>query len=255
MAKFLVRRFVFLLFTMLFVSMVVFAISELAPGDVVRHMLGAFATPEQEESLREQLGLNRPVWTRYVSWLVGSDLLWARPKVGMPLRQTVSPETGFAEWWAQEPDGTLIRWRLEGDDLIAMRRQPDGTVVESVDNGRWNIDREAEAERLKTFREEVVLSKRFSLEDRYAIHEEVERLVEILSQEDLTKEELQAEIKRPDQALEALKDEDASVQRKALQTAARGMLQNDVICPSRQRIQKKNSCAPCQTCWARRLQS
>ena len=54
MAKFLVRRFVFLLFTMLFISMVIFAISELAPGDVVRHMLGAFATPEQEESLREQ---------------------------------------------------------------------------------------------------------------------------------------------------------------------------------------------------------
>ena len=70
MAKFLVRRFVFLLFTMLFVSAIIFAISELAPGDVVRHMLGAFATPEQEESLREQLGLNRPVWTRYVSWLV-----------------------------------------------------------------------------------------------------------------------------------------------------------------------------------------
>ena len=88
MAKFLVRRFVFLVFTMVFVSMVVFAISELAPGDVVRHMLGQFATPEQEDSLRAQLGLNRPVWVRYVSWLVGSDLLWAQPRVGLPLVQT-----------------------------------------------------------------------------------------------------------------------------------------------------------------------
>jgi peptide/nickel transport system permease protein len=229
MAKFLVRRFVFLLFTMLFVSMIIFAISELAPGDVVRHMLGAFATPEQEESLREQLGLNRPVWTRYVSWLVGSDLLWARPKVGMPLRQTVSPETGFAEWWAREPDGTLIRWRLEGEDLIAMRRQPDGTIVESVDNGRWRVDAAAEVERLKEFREEVIFDPQLSLEDRYDILQEADHLVEILSSEGLTREELLAQIKAAEQALEVVEDAEAAEQRKALRTAARGMLKNEVV--------------------------
>jgi len=229
MAKFLVRRFVFLLFTMLFVSMIVFAISELAPGDVVRHMLGAFATPEQEESLREQLGLNRPIWTRYVSWLVGSDLLWARPKVGMPLRQTVSPETGFAEWWAREPDGTLIRWRLEGEDLIAMRRQPDGTIVESVDSGRWRVDAAAEVERLKEFREEVIFDPQLSLEDRYVILQEADHLVEILSSEGLTREELLAQIKAAEQVLEVVEDAEAAEQRKALQTAARGMLKNEVV--------------------------
>jgi len=214
---------------MLFVSMIIFAISELAPGDVVRHMLGAFATPEQEESWREQLGLNRPVWVRYVSWLVGSDLLWARPKVGLPLRQTVSPETGFAEWWAQEPDGTLIRWRLEEEDLIAMRRQPDGTIVESVDNGRWNIDAAAEAERLREFREELLSDPQLLEPDRQAILQELDRLIEILDREGLTGEELVAEIEGPEQALEALEDAEAAKQREALQTAARGMFKNEVV--------------------------
>ena len=229
MAKFLVRRFVFLVFTMLFVSVVVFAISELAPGDIVRHMLGAFATPEQEESLREQLGINRPAWVRYTTWLIGSDLLWAQPKVGMPLRQTASEKTGFTEWWAQEPDGTLIRWRLEEEDLIAIRHQSDGTVVESVDNDRWNIDVATELVRLKEFREEVIFNEQLSLEDRYTVLEGVDRLVEILSSEGLTQEELSAQIKAAEQPLDAMKDAEAAGQRAALQTAVRGMFNNEAV--------------------------
>jgi len=229
MAKFLVRRVAFLVFTMLFVSVVVFAISELAPGDIVRHMLGAFATPQQEESLREQLGINRPAWVRYTTWLIGSDLLWAQPKVGMPLRQTASEKTGFTEWWAQEPDGTLIRWRMEGEDLIAIRRQLDGTVVESVDNGRWNIDAAAELERLKGFREEVIFHEQLSLDDRYTILEEADNLVEILSSESLTGEEMLAQVKPAEQTLKAMEDAEAAEQRAALQTAARGMFNNEAV--------------------------
>jgi len=229
MAKFLIRRLVFLVFTLLFVSVIVFAISELAPGDIVRHMLGQFATPEQEESLREQLGINRPAWVRYTTWLIGSDLLWAQPKVGMPLRQTASEKTGFTEWWAQEPDGTLIRWRLEGNDLIAIRRQLDGTVVESVDNGRWNIDVATELARLKEFREEVVFHEQLSLEDRYTILEEADNLVEILSSESLTGEEMLAHVKPAEQTLKAMEDAEAAQQRGALQTAARGMFNNEAV--------------------------
>ena len=141
MAKFLIRRFVFLLFTMLFVSAIIFAISELAPGDVVRHMLGAFATPEQEASYRERLGLNKPLYIRYLSWLEGSD--WrAERLIGMPLARIKKAGTEFYEWWAVDEDGTLVRWKLEGEDLIALRLQPDGTTEESIDNERWQTDEE-----------------------------------------------------------------------------------------------------------------
>jgi len=139
MAKFILRRLGFMLLTMLIVSIAIFLVSEVAPGDVARHLLGQFATQEQVASFREQLGLNQPLYVRYLSWLIGSD--WrARSKVGMPLRRIKRPKTDFYEWWAQEPDGTLIRWKLDGEDLIARRLQPDGTTVESIDNGRWQTD-------------------------------------------------------------------------------------------------------------------
>jgi peptide/nickel transport system permease protein len=229
MAKFLIRRFLFMLFTLFFVSVVVFAITELAPGDVVRHMLGQFATPEQEDSLREQLGLNRPVWVRYLSWLVGSDLLWAQPKVDMPLTQTVSKTTGFAEWWAVEPDDSLIRWKLEGNDLIALRRQPDGTSQQSVDNKRWNIDAEEEAARLRDHREQVLMDQQLLQEDKELLVAQIDRLVGILEQDGVSDEEILPQIEGPESALDALIGDQMVQELRALRIAANGIRQNDVV--------------------------
>ena len=139
MAKFIVRRLGFMLLTMFIVSIAIFAINEIAPGNIARNILGPFATPEQEASFLAQLGLDQPLHIRYVTWLVGSD--WrAERVVGMPLRRIKKPGTEFYEWWAVETDGTLVRWKLDGEDLIALRLQPDGTVVESIDNDRWQTD-------------------------------------------------------------------------------------------------------------------
>jgi len=139
MAKFIVRRLGFMLLTMFIVSVAIFAINEIAPGNIARNILGAFATPEQEASFLAQLGLDQPLHIRYVTWLVGSD--WRAGRlVGMPLRRIKKAETEFYEWWAVESDGPLVRWKLDGEDLIALRLQPDGTVVESIDNDRWQTD-------------------------------------------------------------------------------------------------------------------
>lgn len=139
MAKFIVRRLGFMLLTMFIVSIAIFAVSEIAPGNIARNILGPFATPEQEASFLAQLGLDQPLHIRYITWLVGSD--WrAERMVGMPLRRIKKPGTEFYEWWAVEPDGTLVRWKLDGEDLIALRRQPDGTAEESLDNDRWQED-------------------------------------------------------------------------------------------------------------------
>jgi len=45
MTKFIVQRMLSLLLTMFIVSVAVFLISEAAPGDVARHILGPFASP------------------------------------------------------------------------------------------------------------------------------------------------------------------------------------------------------------------
>jgi len=53
------------------VSLGVFVVSELLPGDVAIFILGQQATPETLEVLRKQLGLNEPAPLRYVTWLLG----------------------------------------------------------------------------------------------------------------------------------------------------------------------------------------
>ncbi len=141
MVKFIVRRMLTMLLTMFIVSIVIFVVAEIAPGNVARNLLGAFATPEQEESFRERLGLNQPLHIRYISWLAGSD--WrAERLVGMPLRRIQKPGTEFYEWWAVDEDGTMVRWKLEEEDLIALHLQQDGTVEVSIDNDRWQTDEE-----------------------------------------------------------------------------------------------------------------
>lgn len=135
MAKFIVRRISMLLLTMVLVSAAVFFIAEASPGNVARNVLGAFITPEQEASFLAQLGMDKPVWLRYVYWLIGSD--WrAEQKTGLKLKR-ITTEHGFQEWWAEGKNGDLLRWELKGDDLIVRRLSPDGKVTKAKDNGRW----------------------------------------------------------------------------------------------------------------------
>lgn len=71
MLRYLVRRVLLLCLTLLITSVIVFALTQLLPGDVARLMLGREARPEAIENLREQLGLNLPVAEQYVNWLGG----------------------------------------------------------------------------------------------------------------------------------------------------------------------------------------
>lgn len=136
MAKFIVRRFFLLLVTMVLVSVAVFMITEASPGNVAKNVLGAFITPEQEASFLAQMGLDQPAYVRYIYWLVGSDWL-ADDKVGLPLKRIITDD-GFVEWWAVRSDGALVRWKLSGDNLIAVSKLPSvGITSEYNNNGRW----------------------------------------------------------------------------------------------------------------------
>jgi peptide/nickel transport system permease protein len=60
------------LLTLLLVSFVVFAATQALPGDAARAILGKSAANKAiYEGLREQLGLNRPLYEQYLSWLQG----------------------------------------------------------------------------------------------------------------------------------------------------------------------------------------
>lgn len=69
MAVYLLRRLSFILLTLLLASVIIFAATQLLPGDVAQVTLGQFATEEAVANLREQLGLNRPVVVQYLDWL------------------------------------------------------------------------------------------------------------------------------------------------------------------------------------------
>lgn len=147
MARYIVRRLMTMLLTMALVSIIVFAIVEIAPGNVARNMLGTFATPAQEESMRKQLGLDRPVVIRYISWLFGSD--WqAEPKIGLPLERTLSQQGLVAnseEWWAVEPNRDLVQWTVEDGLLYKLVRQPDGSTVSQLAEDEWKVDENGQA--------------------------------------------------------------------------------------------------------------
>lgn len=136
MAKFILRRIFLMLLTMILVSVAVFLITESSPGNVAKNVLGAFITPEQEASFLAQMGLNQPVHVRYFQWLLGSDWQASR-KVGLRLTRITDAE-GFVNWWAVHPNGDRVRWRLEGEDLIAIiLPQGERETVQQIDNQRW----------------------------------------------------------------------------------------------------------------------
>ena len=59
------------LVTLVAVSFVVFLAVEALPGDAATRLLGPNASPDRVASMRERLGLDRPVLARYGSWLAG----------------------------------------------------------------------------------------------------------------------------------------------------------------------------------------
>ena len=65
------RRLLIGVFILLVVSVLVFAGTEILPGDVATAILGQSATPELVALIRERLGLDDPAYLRYLHWLGG----------------------------------------------------------------------------------------------------------------------------------------------------------------------------------------
>ncbi len=69
MSRYLITK-LFILFLLLFlVSITVFSVLFVLPGDPAQIILGINATPETLENLRSQLGLNQPFMAQYLDWI------------------------------------------------------------------------------------------------------------------------------------------------------------------------------------------
>ena len=71
LASLVVKRIWLALVTLFLVSVIVFAVARLMPGDVGRSVLGPYASAAQVAALDRQLGLDRPVLAQYVSYIGG----------------------------------------------------------------------------------------------------------------------------------------------------------------------------------------
>ena len=67
--KYFLKKLITLIMTLFLVSVAAFLAFQIIPGDVVMSILGTEATPEREEQLREELGLNKPPVERYFNWV------------------------------------------------------------------------------------------------------------------------------------------------------------------------------------------
>ncbi|GKT23032.1 ABC transporter permease [Acidovorax sp. SUPP3334] len=91
-----------LLLSLLAVSVIVFSITAVLPGDAAQEQLGQDATPEALAALRTQMGLDVPAALRYARWLGGA--------VRGDLGQSVTTQT---------PVGELVASRLPNSLLLA----------------------------------------------------------------------------------------------------------------------------------------
>ena len=67
--RIIVKKIITFIVTVLLVTLFVFIAFELIPGDAATARLGINATPEALMALREEMGLTRPFFVRYFSWL------------------------------------------------------------------------------------------------------------------------------------------------------------------------------------------
>ncbi len=157
MIRFIIRRLFFTLLSLFLLSVIIFLVSEASPVNVATNVLGDNVTNEQIAAFNAQYGLDQPVLTRYLRWLRGSHRE-AEALIGQPITRTFETNTRRYRWWIVDEDGTLFQnVNYDGETMIRLERQADGTLVEVSaaadvwqldDRGRsiyWGIDRDNRA--------------------------------------------------------------------------------------------------------------
>jgi peptide/nickel transport system permease protein len=141
MVRFLIKRVISLIVTLFAVSMVAFTIIQLPPGDFLTSYLtnlaadGQTASQDVVDRLRENYGLDQPVYIQYGKWMsniltkgdFGQSFQWNRPveevlwsRMGMTL--TISLVTLMVTWMIALPIGiySAVKQYSAGDYLATL---------------------------------------------------------------------------------------------------------------------------------------
>jgi peptide/nickel transport system permease protein len=117
---YIIRRLLLLIPVLLIVGIMVFMLIHLIPGDPTTALLGPDATSEQQEALREQLGLNEPLPVQFVDWITDAVRLDFGDSLflGMPVTEALLDRV--------QPTGLLTLYSLALAILIAI---PSGVLA------------------------------------------------------------------------------------------------------------------------------
>jgi peptide/nickel transport system permease protein len=130
--KYIIRRVASMIPTMILVSLIIFTLMRVLPGDVAMMILmgpdgEGSATPEALATVREQLGLNDPLPVQYVKWMGGvvsgnaGESLWS----GEPIYSEIGKRIGLT-----------LQLGLLATTVSLLIAVPSG-VVAAVKRGRW----------------------------------------------------------------------------------------------------------------------
>ncbi|MDQ7858502.1 MAG: ABC transporter permease [Armatimonadota bacterium] len=123
MTRYITRRLLLTIPVLLLVSMVVFTLIALIPGDPALVFAGGEADPEAIEALRRHLGLDRPLVVRYAIWLghvlrgdLGKSVRDGRPVrevllLKLPVTVELAVLSLVVSWAIAVPAGVLAAWK------------------------------------------------------------------------------------------------------------------------------------------------
>ncbi len=123
MSRYLIRRLLLTIPVLFFVSLIVFSLITLIPGDPARIMLGEEASKEALEALRKEMGLDRPAYVRYLLWLshvargdLGRSVRDGRPVLDtlllkLPVTVELAITSLLVAWAIAIPAGIVAAWK------------------------------------------------------------------------------------------------------------------------------------------------
>jgi peptide/nickel transport system permease protein len=71
MGRYILRRLIFLVGTLIVTSIIIFALTQFLPGDIARLILGRDASAESLAQFNTRFGLDQPLTNQYINWFTG----------------------------------------------------------------------------------------------------------------------------------------------------------------------------------------
>lgn len=100
--SYLLRRLGAIVIVLAIVTLAVFAITMVLPGNAAMMILGEHATPDSLAAMERQLGLDRPIWQQYLSWVggVAQGDFGTSLRMSMPVADVVGVAFKNSAWLA-----------------------------------------------------------------------------------------------------------------------------------------------------------